>query len=256
MDSMQNNIPPICNLMAISHGECDDHDAAPPEIEQEFWLQAVVRACKSAARIRRCCVNIDVPCLYANNIATAFYLNRYLVRIQVDFDCNKRILETCTMTISWYVQHGLWDIPTVKMGDIIWMLKDCSVLVPSIDRIWRGDEDPYKPDGPTYYDFQAALELGRRNYFPEGYRLPTEQEWDELMSHAHCTYREPLRAMMGFPYAGIYQEKIREKSYYWTEKRNQDGKVSVASISPSGYGIASVPDCRGCSIRLVKDDCS
>jgi len=35
---------------------------------------------------------------------------------------------------------------------------------------------------------------------------------------------------------------------------NQDEKVSVASISPSGYGIASVPDCRGCSIRLVKDD--
>lgn len=251
-------IPSAYTLRAISRGDSEAIVEQDSTIEYEIWLHRVIDECTLAAAKNKYGASIEVPCRFANRLALEFHRSYNVVHVTTDLDACGRIMHYCTLNISWKHSSDSGTFappPGVLIGNKLWSLKDYSILVPSIDTIWRGDENPYQPAGPNYYDFNAAMELGRRGYFPDGYRLPTAAEWDELITkHEQSADRwEPLRALMGFPYSGIYQEKTHERSYYWIDEHDQDGRIHVASISPTGYGIGRLPGDVGCSIRLVKD---
>ncbi len=110
--------------------------------------------------------------------------------------------------------------PTVQLGQLYWMSKNLDFAVP--EQSWCADDRPDNcQSGGRLYNFDAA-----RTACPEGWRLPSRQEWLALS--------EVELAGLQLNFNGVYDRGGRRQKgrvgYYWSNDRSSGGEAWAIEI--------------------------
>ncbi|MFA9389200.1 MAG: WG repeat-containing protein [Prolixibacteraceae bacterium] len=142
---------------------------------------------------------------------------------QINLTSVEEITETGEFTDPRDAQEYTWT----KIGQQIWMNENLQFYTPDS----RCDQDNCKKYG-RYYNWEVA-----KNVCPEGWKLPSTSEWDQLIKH-YGTEELAYHALKpggistlnfnlgGYMYNASSFENIDEYGYYWTSTSSADMKAS------------------------------
>lgn len=159
-----------------------------------------------------------------------------------------------------------------KFGNLWWMCQNLKYDVEEGSKCYNDDENNCMLQG-RFYNFEAAQKA-----CPEGYRLPSDEDWMSLESYIGMNKSELTQKYMrmsgnvgkylkpggGFGFdaelVGIINPgnssiKKDQQVIFWTSTRMNDGNVWVRSMTHDADGVnrTMVPVGYGLSVRCVKD---
>jgi uncharacterized protein (TIGR02145 family) len=159
-----------------------------------------------------------------------------------------------------------------QFGNLWWMCQNLKYDAGEGSFCYDDDENNCMLEG-RFYNFETA-----RNACPEGYRLPSDEDWMALESYIGMNQSELSQKymrmsgnvgkylksgggfgfnaeMVGIINPGNKSAKAGQQVIFWTSTKMNDGNVWVRSISHDADGInrTMVPIGYGLSVRCVKD---
>lgn len=160
---------------------------------------------------------------------------------------------------------------TVRIGDQVWMAENFKYF-PGDGSYCYDNNEAYIEVHGRLYTLDAAIE-----YAPEGWHLPSDEEWKELEAflgmpseeldvfgsrgHSPGELLRPVRGI-GFNsvFSGYYNHcadgfgHIAYESHYWSSSADSEQKPIIRMVGRYGEIHRMATNCHGgCSVRYIKD---
>lgn len=152
--------------------------------------------------------------------------------------------------------------PVVQIGNKIWMASNLDYNAPSGSDFYAGNS-AYESQYGRLYNLQTA-----QSNIPAGWRLPTQDDWNDLISESGSTPQQAYTALLAGGSSGFNAQlggsinnsgsssQITVYGFYWTSTPKTASESYYAGFSSNSSSVstaASNPNNYMCSVRYVKD---